>query len=136
VWSADFTGHVKTGDGRSGSPLPIADGDRRFLLSGQARASTSVAAANPGFTRVFKDCGLPKRIRTDHAVPFATNTLARLSQLSAWWVRLGIVPAFIAPSTPQQNGRHERRQRTLKADPPPPACGQPARTTADGQSLP
>ena len=30
--------------------------------------------------------GLPQFIRTDNGVPFATNTLARLSRLSAWWV--------------------------------------------------
>src|SRR5918996_1498010 len=116
VWSADFKGHFKTGDGRYGYPLTIADGYRRFLLSCQALSSTSVAEAKPVFTRVFKAFGRPKRIRTDHGVPFATNTLARLSQLSAWWVRLGIFPAFIEPGKPQQNGRHERRHRTLKAE--------------------
>ena len=45
------------------------------------------------FTRLFKEYGLPKRIRTDNGVPFATNTLARLSSLSAWWVRLGCCPS-------------------------------------------
>ena len=68
------------------------------------------------FTRVCKAFGLPQRIRTDNGVPFATNTLARLSQLSAWWVRLGIVPEFIEPGKPPQNGRHERMHRTLKAE--------------------
>jgi hypothetical protein len=68
------------------------------------------------FTRLFKEFGLPRRIRTDNGVPFATNTLARLSQLSAWWVRLGILPEFIEPGKPQQNGRHERMHRTLKAE--------------------
>jgi putative transposase len=116
VWSADFKGHFKTGDGRYGYALTITDGYSRFLLSCQALSSTSVAEATPVFTRVFKACGLPQRIRTDNGVPFATNTLARLSQLSAWWVRLGIVPEFIAPGKPQQNGRHERMHRTLKAE--------------------
>ena len=32
------------------------------------------------FTRLFHEYGLPTRIRTDNGVPFATNTLARLSQ--------------------------------------------------------
>jgi putative transposase len=116
VWSADFKGHFKTGDGRYCDPLTITDGDSRFLLSCQALSSTSVAEAKPVFTRVFKEFGLPQRIRTDNGVPFATNTLARLSQLSAWWVRLGILPEFIEPGKPQQNGRHERMHRTLKAD--------------------
>jgi putative transposase len=57
-------------------------------------------------------------------VPCATTTLGRLSPLSAWWVRLGIFPALIEPGTPQQNGRHARLHRTLKADTTRP----PART--------
>jgi putative transposase len=116
VWSADFKGHFKTGDGRYCYPLTITDGYSRFLLSCQALSSTSVAEAKPVFTRVFKDFGLPKRIRTDNGVPFATNTLGRLSQLSAWWVRLGILPECIEPGKPHQNGRHERLHRTLKAE--------------------
>ena len=75
------------------------------------------------FTRLFKEYGLPKRIRTDNGVPFATNTLARLSSLSAWWVRLGILPELIEPGKPQQNGRHERMHRTLKAETTRPAAG-------------
>jgi hypothetical protein len=66
--------------------------------------------------RVFKAFGRPWRIRTDNGVPSATNTLARLSQWSAWWVRLGLLPECSAPGTPHQNGRHERMQRPLKAD--------------------
>ena len=116
LWSADFKGHFKTGDGLYCYPLTIADGFSRFLLSCQGLHSTCVAHAKPVFTRVFKEYGLPKRIRTDNGVPFATNTLARLSALSAWWVRLGILPELIEPGKPQQNGRHERMHRTLKAE--------------------
>jgi putative transposase len=124
VWSADFKGQFKTGDGLYCYPLTVADGYSRFLLSCQALSSTRVAEAKPAFTRLFKEFGLPKRIRTDNGVPFATNTLGRLSQLSAWWVRLGILPEFIEPGKPQQNGRHERMHRTLKAETTRP----PART--------
>lgn len=124
VWSADFKGQFKTGDGLYCYPLTVADGYSRFLLGCHALASTRVAEAKPVFTRLFKECGLPKRIRTDNGVPFATNTLGRRSQLSAWWVRLGILPAFIEPGKPQQNGRHERLHRTLKAETTRP----PART--------
>jgi transposase InsO family protein len=116
VWRADCTGPFKTGDGHDGDPLTSTAGDRRFLLSGQALSSTSVAAAKPVFMRVFKAFGLPRRIRPDHGVPVATNTLARLSQWSAWWLRLGILPECIEPGQPPQNGRHERRPRTLNAD--------------------
>lgn len=56
-------------------------------------------------------------------MPFATTTLGRLSSLSAWWVRLGILPEFIEPGRPAQNGRHERMHRTLKAETTRPAAG-------------
>jgi len=116
LWSADYKGQFKTGDGRYCYPLTVADGFSRYLLGCQGLSSTAVAEAKPVFTRLFKEYGLPKRIRTDNGVPFATNTLARLSRLSAWWVRLGIVPEFIEPGKPQQNGRHERMHKTLKAE--------------------
>jgi len=115
-WCADFKGQFKTGDGQYCYPLTVTDGYSRFLLGCQALSSTKVEAAKPIFTRIFKEYGLPTRIRTDNGVPFATNTLARLSQLSAWWVRLGVLPELIEPGKPQQNGRHERMHRTLKAE--------------------
>jgi putative transposase len=116
VWSADFKGQFKTGNGRYCYPLTVTDNFSRYLLGCQALSSTAVDEAKPVFTRLFKEFGLPKRIRTDNGVPFATTTLARLSRLSAWWVRLGVMPEFIEPGKPQQNGRHERMHLTLKAE--------------------
>ena len=133
VWSAAFKGHVNTGAGLYGSPLTVADGDRRFRLGRQALASTRVSAAKPVFTRVFKACGLPKRSRTDHGVPCATTPLARRSQLSAWWVCLGLLPACLEPGTPPQHGRHARRHRTLQAETtrPPAATRRAHQRTGD-----
>jgi hypothetical protein len=122
LWSADYKGQFKTGDGRYCYPLTVADGFSRYLLGCQGLNSTAVAEAKPVFTRLFREYGLPKRIRTDNGVPFATNTLARLSSLSAWWVRLGILPELIEPGKPQQNGRHERMHRTLKDETTRPAA--------------
>src|SRR5262245_1938901 len=127
VWCADFKGQFKTGDGIYCYPLTITDGFSRCLLGCQALSSTAVADAKPVFERVFREFGLPQRIRTDNGVPFATVSLARLSSLSAWWIRLGIVPELIEPGKPQQNGRHERMHRTLKAETArPPAANRPA----------
>jgi putative transposase len=116
VWCADFKGHFKTGNGVYCYPLTVTDGYSRFLLGCQSLNSTAVAQAKPVFTRLFKEFGLPERIRTDNGVPFATSSSARLSALSAWWVRLGVLPDLIEPGKPQQNGRHERMHRTLKAE--------------------
>jgi transposase InsO family protein len=68
------------------------------------------------FTWLFYTYGLPLGIRTDNGVPFASNALARLSQLSVWFVKLGIYPELIEPGEPQQNGVHERMHRTLKQE--------------------
>ena len=116
LWCADYKGQFKTGDGRYCYPLTVTDDFSRYLLGCQALLDTSVDGAKPVFTRLFREFGLPHRIRTDNGVPFATNTLARLSRLSAWWVRLGVMPEFIEPGKPQQNGRHERMHKTLKAE--------------------
>jgi transposase InsO family protein len=116
LWCADYKGQFKTGNGRYCFPLTVTDDFSRYLIGCQALLNTSVADAKPVFTRLFREFGLPKRIRTDNGVPFATNTLARLSRLSAWWVRLGVIPEFIEPGKPQQNGRHERMHKTLKAE--------------------
>jgi putative transposase len=116
VWCADFKGQFRLGNGRYCYPLTVTDGYSRFLLECRGLTDTSVAGARPVFQRLFQEFGLPQYIRTDNGVPFATNTLARLSRLSAWWVRMGVMPQLIEPGNPQQNGRHERMHRTLKAE--------------------
>jgi putative transposase len=116
VWCADFKGQFRMGNGRYCYPLTVTDGYSRFLLGCHGLPSTAVAGSKPVFQRLFHEYGLPQFIRTDNGVPFATNTLARLSRLSAWWVRLGVLPQLIEPGRPQQNGRHERMHRTLKAE--------------------
>jgi len=122
LWCADFKGQFKTGNGSYCYPLTVTDGFSRYLLGCQGLNSTSVEESKPVFTKLFREYGLPKRIRTDNGVPFATNTLARLSRLSAWWVRLGVLPELIEPGKPQQNGQHERMHRTLKAEATRPAA--------------
>jgi transposase InsO family protein len=116
VWCADFKGQFRMGNGRYCHPLTVTDGYSRFLLACKGLADTTVAASKPVFQRLFQEYGMPQFIRSDNGVPFATNTLARLSKLSAWWVRLGVMPQLIEPGRPQQNGRHERMHRTLKAE--------------------
>jgi len=85
----------------------------------------TLAATQQRFARAFAEHGLPDRIRSDNGSPFASPGLARLSTLSVWWIRLGIVPERIAPGHPEQNGSHEQFHRVLKAEttrPPAPHC--------------
>ncbi len=124
VWSADFKGQFRMGNGEYCYPLTVTDNFSRFLFDCRGLRSIAVLPSKAVFTRIFKEYGLPQKIRTDNGVPFATNSLARLSSLSAWWIRLGVMPELIEPGKPQQNGRHERMHRTLKAEATrPPASG-------------
>jgi transposase InsO family protein len=115
VWTADFKGQFKTRDGVYCYPLTIVDGASRYFLSCRALTSVRYRETRPVFEGLFRERGLPERLRTDNGVPFASLALGRLSRLSIWWVRLGILPELIEPSHPEQNGRHERLHLTLKA---------------------
>ncbi|MDH3496861.1 MAG: integrase core domain-containing protein [Gemmatimonadota bacterium] len=116
VWTADFKGHFALGCGLRCHPLTIVDGYSRFLLACDALRQPTTPAAKAVFTRVFQEYGLPDRVRTDNGAPFASIALNRLSTLSVWWMKLGIRPELIEPASPQQNARHERLHRTLKAE--------------------
>lgn len=122
TWCADFKGQFRMGNGAYCYPLTVTDGYSRFLLECRGLTTTSCADSKPVFRRLFQEYGLPDRIRTDNGVPFATPSLARLSKLSAWWVRLDVMPELIEPGKPQQNGRHERMHKTLKAETTRPAA--------------
>lgn len=116
LWSVDFKGQFKTRDGRYCYPLTVTDSYSRYLLGCQGLLSTETRGAKETFEGLFKKYGLPKAIRSDNGTPLASTALGRLSQLSVWWIRLGIRPELIEPGKPQQNGQHERMHRTLKAE--------------------
>jgi transposase InsO family protein len=122
VWAIDFKGHFRTGDGAWCYPLTITDGFSRYLLACDGLPRPTRAATRQTLERVFREYGLPTVIRSDNGVPFAGPGLARLSRLAVWWIHLGIRPELIAPGAPQQNGRHERMHRTLKAETAMPAA--------------
>ena len=114
VWSADFKGQFYTRDGTCCYPLTVMDHVSRYLLSCQIIKGTRTRESRRVFKALFERYGLPQRIRTDNGAPFASIGVGGLSQLSVWWIRLGILPERIAPGKPQQNSRHERMHRTLK----------------------
>lgn len=128
LWTADFKGQFRTGDGVYCFPLTIADQHTRFLLTCHGVLSTQTVTARPVFERAFREYGLPLAIRTDNGVPFATQAVHGLSYLNVWWMRLGIVHQRIRPGCPQENGAHERMHRTLKRQ-----AIQPVRRTCAAQ---
>ena len=122
LWCADYKGEFMLADRRYCYPLTVSDHHSRYLLACDALSSTKEAYAFTVFERVFKEFGLPRAIRTDNGVPFASpNALYGLSRLAVWWLRLGIEIERIKPGNPQQNGRHERMHLTLKQETTKPA---------------
>jgi putative transposase len=122
IWAADFKGQFKTRDGIYCYPLTITDLHSRRLLACHGLLSTKAEGVFPVFDRAFREFGLPRAIRTDNGVPFATTGIHGLSQLNVWWIRLGIQHQRILPASPQQNGKHERMHKTLKAEATIPPC--------------
>jgi putative transposase len=114
VWSADFKGQFKLGNGQMCYPLTITDNYSRYLLSCLAMPGPRLFESKKEFQRIFEEYGLPDAIRTDNGQPFAGLCIGGLTQLSIWWLKLGITPERIALGKPQQNGRHERMHKTLK----------------------
>jgi transposase InsO family protein len=131
VWCADFKGGFALGNGRRCNPLTLSDGYSRYLLRCEGLSHTDESVVRPIFESAFAEFGRPLAIRTDNGPPFATVAAGGLSRLAIWWLKLGICPERIAPGQPQQNGRHERMHRTLKAD----ATTPPARTLGEQQRV-
>ena len=122
LWCADYKGEFMLADQRYCYPLTVTDSASRYLLACEALTTTNGIFALQQFERVFKEFGLPRAIRTDNGVPFASpNGLFGLSRLSVWWLRLGIEIERIKPGCPQENGRHERMHLTLKQEATKPA---------------
>ena len=121
VWSADFKGQFRMGNGKWCYPLTLSDNMSRYLLVCRGVESPCHKYTQKWFEWAFRKYGLPASIRTDNGTPFAGHGITGLSRLSVWWIRLGIRPERIQCGKPQQNGRHERMHKTLKEETATPA---------------
>ena len=82
LWSTDFKGEFKLGNGRYCYPLTVADHASRFILLCEALESTREEPVIAAFQRLFLERGLPNAIRSDNGLPFASpNGLSQLSKL-------------------------------------------------------
>lgn len=121
VWCIDYKGQFRLGDGSYCYPLTITDQFSRFIVGCEGMGAIGDEAARDVCEEVFRAHGVPAVMRSDNGVPFACTGLAGLTKLSAYWLRLGITLERIRPAHPQENGRHERMHRTLKAETTRPA---------------
>jgi transposase InsO family protein len=116
LWNIDFKGEHRLKSGSYVYPLTISDTFSRYMLCCQGHASTHGALVRQQLAMVFREYGLPDRIRSDNGSPFAGNGLWGLSRLNVWWMKLGIIPITTRPATPGDNAIHERLHRTQKAE--------------------
>ncbi|MCH8339508.1 MAG: helix-turn-helix domain containing protein [Chloroflexi bacterium] len=138
-WAADYKGQFRLKNGKYCFPLTVSDLSSRYLLGCDAHPAISLERTFTHFKGLFGTYGLPSRIRTDNGVPFASNALARLSQLSVWFtesastfgIKLGIYPELwniprflrgLSPGSRSKMGctsgctaRSSRRPRSLLA---------------------
>jgi len=129
LWCIDFKGWFRTADGQRCDPLTLSDAVSRYLLVCEIMQPRT-AGVSAACDRLFRERGLPGALRMDNGPPFASSGAGGLTRLSVGWVKLGIRLERIDPGCPQQNGRHERMHRTLKAETSRP----PAATAAAQQA--
>jgi putative transposase len=131
IWTADFKGEFKTRDGIYCYPLTVADGYSRYLLACRALPSTATAGARPVFAQLFREYGLPARIRSDNGVPCGCGSAScRTSSSRGARRRTGGTSACTRHSRPRRRGRPKRTRGRSSA-----ASTHSARsTTASGRT--
>jgi transposase InsO family protein len=128
VWSIDFKGWFRLQSGQRCDPLTVTDNFSRFCIGCVALPRPRLELVKPALQRLFRRHGLPYRLRSDNGPPFGSQALGGLSLLAVWLIKHGVVPEWIEPGKPQQNGRHERFHRTLKQE-----TAKPPRATMAAQ---
>lgn len=120
VWSMDFKGWFRLGDGTRCDPLTITDAFSRYLICCQAGSAGGETAAHEVWTalvRAFRENGMPAAIRVDNGQPWAAPKGAiGITRLAVWILKAEIALERIDPGKPQQNGRHERFHLTLQQE--------------------
>ena len=117
IWTIDFKGWWRTGNGSRSEPLTIRDAYSRFVLTIKLMKGTKGEPVRKEMTRLFRRYGIPKAIQCDNGSPFiSSQSMAGLTQLSAWWVSLGIRIVRSRPGCPQDNGAHERMHVDVAGD--------------------
>jgi len=116
IWSADYKGKFKLGNGRYCNPLTICDSRSRKILGIKCHYRSTYSSVKQSYIEVFREYGLPYYLHTDNGVPFGNiSSPRRFSRLCYWLIDVGVLPVFSDPGCPQQNGRHERMHKDLKA---------------------
>lgn len=117
LFNLDYKGHFRTGDHRWCYPLTMTDSLSRHLMLCKGFLEPNYENTRAAMELCFREYGLPDAIRMDNGGPFVSSqSLAGLSRLGVWLIKLGIERIRTRPASPQDNGLHERMHRTLKEE--------------------
>lgn len=114
VWCMDFKGHFMISTGDKCDPFTLTDACSRFLIRCVKLDFNRTEQVWSILDAAFREYGLPLYLRSDNGPPFASCAPGRLSKISINLIKAGVIPEYIEPGKPQQNGRHERMHLTLK----------------------
>lgn len=113
----DYKGQFRTKDREWCYPLTLTDTFSRRLMICQGFLGPTHENTRAALEKCFREYGLPEAIRMDNGGPFVSSqSLAGLSRLGVWLIKLGIERVRTRPGSPQDNGLHERMHRTLKEE--------------------
>lgn len=114
LWTIDFKGWWRAGNGERCEPLTVRDAFSRKVLAVVVVAKTNASTVRRVLEQLFSTLGAPKAILMDNGSPWI-NVRARagLTTLSVWLVSLGIRLHRSRVGAPQDNGGHERMHRDL-----------------------
>jgi transposase InsO family protein len=103
IWSVDFKGKFRMGDGRYCYPLMVMDAYSRYVLAVVGMHRPTYEGTRAVFEALFKKYGLPKQIHSDNGEPFASAaSLSRLTRLAVWLMDLEIHPVYSTRPIPSR----------------------------------
>ncbi len=120
VWSMDFKGWFRLGDGTRCDPFTVTDAFSRYVLCCKGGTLGCGGAAREVWAelvRAFREHGIPDAMRFDNGQPWAApKGELGITKLAMQILKLDIAIERIDPGKPHQNGRHERFHLTLQQE--------------------
>ena len=127
LWTIDFKGWWKAGNGQVCEPLTVRDAYSRYVLAAKLVSNKTRGTVKRVLQRLFNEHGVPLAIQCDNGSPWVSlQARGGLTRLSAWLISLGIRLIRSRPGCPQDNGGHERMHRGLGELQLKPARSRPA----------
>lgn len=115
LWQMDFKGDVALGRGRL-HPLTMVDDHSRYSVGLHAAADHRLMTVQAAVQSAFECYGLPEIMLTDNGSPWGDTGEHSLTKFGVWLIEHGVAPWHSAPFHPQNHGKNERFNRTLKAE--------------------